>query len=62
MAMKKVYKIYQTDFADHEHDCLSKLDDKSYTNRKDAETALQKHFYTTEDTGEFTIIAVYTKK
>ncbi|HKC68777.1 MAG TPA: hypothetical protein VKG26_11140 [Bacteroidia bacterium] len=62
MAIKKVYKIYQTDFINREHDCLSKLDNKSYTNRKDAETALQNYFYVTEDTGEFTIISVYTNK
>jgi hypothetical protein len=60
--MKKAYKIYQTDFADHEHDCLAKLNNQDYITIKDAEIALQKYLDTSGDTGEFTILPVYAKK
>ena len=59
--MKKEYKIYQTNFADHEHDCLVKLNNKRYSTIKDAETDLLNYLYSSGDTGEFTIMPIYTK-
>ena len=59
--MKKEYKIYQTDFADHEHDCLAKLNNCNYATIKDAETALLIYLNSTEDVGEFTILPIYIK-
>jgi|GEM_PF-4240078 hypothetical protein len=59
--MKKEYKIYQIDFASHENDCLAKLNNNKYSTIKDAETALLKHFDSTGDVGEFTILSIYVK-
>lgn len=66
--MKKVFKIYQTDFAledqkgHSEQDIFLKLDDWEYETLKEAEIALQKHLNLKGDTGEFTILPVYTKE